>query len=57
MRLRIIASSLAVILMAGGFAKAGDSPDEKREKTRKMATATLNDLYKLQPESREAIKK
>ncbi len=57
MRLRIIASSLAVILMAGGFAKAGDSPDEKREKTRKMATATLDDLYKLQPESREAIKK
>ena len=57
MRLRIIASSLAVILLAGGFAEAKDSPDKKREKTRKMAAATLSDLYKLQPESREAIQK
>jgi lipid-binding SYLF domain-containing protein len=57
MRSRIIASSLAVILFAGGLASAGDSPDKKREKTRKMAAATLEDLYKLQPTSREAIQK
>jgi len=55
MRFRMIASSLLVILLAGGLASAGDSPDEKREKTRKMAAATLKDLYKLQPTSQEAI--
>ena len=52
-----IASSLAAILLAGGFAEAKNSPDKKREKTRKMAAATLSDLYKLQPGSREAIQK
>jgi len=57
MRFRIIASSLAVVLMAAGLASAGDSPDKKREKTRKMADATLEDLYKLQPTCREAIQK
>ncbi len=55
MRFRIIASSLAVILLAGGLASAGDSPDMKRDKTRKMAAATLKDLYKLQPTSQEAV--
>jgi len=57
MRFRIIASSLAVVLLAAGLASAGDSPDKKREKTRKMAAATLEDLYKLQPTCREAIQK
>jgi lipid-binding SYLF domain-containing protein len=57
MRLRIIAASLAVILLAGGLASAGDSPDKKREKTRKMADQTLQDLYKLQPTSQAAIEK
>lgn len=57
MRFRIIASSLAVVLVAAGLASAGDSPDKKREKTRKMADATLEDLYKLQPTCREAIQK
>jgi lipid-binding SYLF domain-containing protein len=57
MRLRIIASVLAVILLAVGLGIAKDSPDQQREKTRKMATATLEDLYKLQPASREAIQK
>jgi lipid-binding SYLF domain-containing protein len=57
MKFRMIAASLAVILLAGGLARAGDSPDKKREKTRKMAASTLEDLYKLQPTSREAIQK
>jgi lipid-binding SYLF domain-containing protein len=57
MKFRITALGLAVILLAGGLASAGDSPDKKREKTRKMATAALEDLYKLQPTSREAIQK
>jgi lipid-binding SYLF domain-containing protein len=55
--IQIIASSLAVILLAVGLASAGDSPDKKREKTRKMAAQTLQDLYKLQPTSQAAIQK
>jgi lipid-binding SYLF domain-containing protein len=36
---------------------AGDSPDEKRDKTRKMAAQTLQDLYKLEPGAQAAIQK
>jgi lipid-binding SYLF domain-containing protein len=54
-RFRIIASSLAAILLATNLASAGDSPDEKREKTRKIAAKTLEELYKLQPTSQAAI--
>jgi lipid-binding SYLF domain-containing protein len=57
MRLKTVASFLAVILLTADFASAGDSPDDKREKTRKMAATTLEELYKLQPTSREAIQK
>ncbi len=57
MKFRVIAASLAVILLAGGLASAGDSPDKKREKTRKMAAQTLQDLYKMQPTSQAAIQK
>ena len=57
MRFRAIAPSLAVILLAASVATAGDSPDEKREKTRKMADQTLQDLYKLQPTAQAAIQK
>ena len=57
MKFRIIASSLAVLLLAGGLASAGDSPDKKREKSRKMAAQTLQDLYKLEPSAQAAIQK
>jgi lipid-binding SYLF domain-containing protein len=57
MRFRIVASLLAVILLASGLASAGDSPDKKRDKSRKMAAATLKDLYKLQPTAQAAIEK
>jgi lipid-binding SYLF domain-containing protein len=56
MRFKMITPLLVGVLLASGLSKA-DSPDEKREKTRKMATKTLEDLYKLQPSSREAIQK
>ncbi len=56
MKLRMIASTLAVILLATGLANAA-SPDEKRTKTRKMAAQTLQDLYKLQPAAQGAIQK
>src|SRR5215467_15200978 len=52
----MIAASLGVILLAG-LASAGDSPDQKREKTRKMAAQTLQDLYKLQPNAQADIQK
>jgi lipid-binding SYLF domain-containing protein len=57
MKFRIIASSLAVILLAVDLASAGDSPDKKREKSRKMAAQTLQDLYKLEPTAQAAIQK
>jgi len=56
MRFRTIVAFLAVIFLFGGLA-SGDSPDQKREKTRKMAATTLNDLYKLEPTSKELIQK
>jgi lipid-binding SYLF domain-containing protein len=55
MRFKTIASILAVILLAGGVARAGDSPDQKREKTRKMAAQTLQDLYKMEPTAQTAV--
>src|SRR4249920_448851 len=57
MKFRMIASALAVILLATGLASAGDSPDKKREKTRKMADKTLQELYKLEPTAQAAIQK
>jgi hypothetical protein len=53
----MIAASLAAVLLAGGLANAGDSPGQKREKTRKMAAQTLQDLYKLQPNAQADIQK
>jgi len=57
MRFRKVVPFLAAILLFGSLANAGDSPDQKREKTRKMAAATLNDLYKLEPTSKDLIQK
>jgi lipid-binding SYLF domain-containing protein len=56
MRFKMIASSLALILLATGLAGA-DSPDEERQKTRKMAKETLHELYKLEPPAQGAIQK
>lgn len=46
---------LLVSLLATALASAGDSPNQKREKTRKMAAQTLDDLYKLRPSSKTFI--
>ena len=54
---RIITAAAAVLLLAGSLASAKDSPDKKREKSRKMAAQTLQDLYKVQPTARGAIEK
>jgi lipid-binding SYLF domain-containing protein len=54
MKLKTIALSLVAIMLAG-LARAGDSPEEKRDKSRKMAANTLNDLYKMEPTAKQAI--
>ena len=56
-RIRRIISILGVILLAGGLVVAKDSPDQKRQKARKMADQTLNDLYKLEPTAKASIQK
>jgi lipid-binding SYLF domain-containing protein len=55
MKFRVVISSVMVTLLTAGLCSGGDSPDQKREKIRKMADATLNDLYKLQPAAKGAI--
>ena len=60
MRLKTIATLFGIFTIAGmtaGVLDAKDSPDQKREKTRKMAAQTLQDLYKLQPTAQAAIQK
>jgi len=57
MRLRTIAALFAIAGLTAGIAGAKDSPDQKREKIRKMAVATLADLYKLHPASQPAVEK
>lgn len=57
MRFRIVAQVLLVLLCAAATSSAKDSPDQQREKTRNMATQTLQDLYKLQPSAKTAISK
>ena len=57
MRFRTMTALLAIAGLTAGLAGAKDSPDQQREKIRKMAAATLTDLYKLQPDSQAAIQK
>ena len=55
MKLRLITSSFVMILLAVTLANAGDTPDQKRDKTRKMANQTLQDLYKMEPKAQAEI--
>jgi len=57
MKLNMIASILVVALLSAIAVSAKDDNDKKREKTRKMADQTLQDLYKLQPSAQEGIQK
>jgi len=57
MRFGTIAGLLGATLLTAGFASAKDSPDQQRDKIRKMAATTLEDLYKLQPASQAAVQK
>ena len=55
MRFKVIATALTLTFLATGLASAGDSPDQKRDKTRKMANQTLVDLYKMEPKAQAEI--
>src|SRR5215469_14941587 len=46
---------IALALFSASAVNAGDDIEKKREKTRKMATEVLKDLYKMDPPSKAAI--
>lgn len=55
LKFKTVAASLVLILSTAGLSHAGDSPDQKRDKIRKMASQALTDLYKLRPAAQAAI--
>ena len=57
MRLKTIASILTVAMLSASMCIAADDNDEKREKSRKMAAQTLQDLYKLESTAQATIQK
>jgi lipid-binding SYLF domain-containing protein len=57
MKFKMIATMVALVLLFSGVSSAKDDDEKKRDKSRKMATETLEDLYKLQPTSQAAIQK
>jgi lipid-binding SYLF domain-containing protein len=60
MKFKRVALVLAMTLLVAGIAGAKDSPEKlekNREKSRKMAAETLQNLYKLQPAAQGAIEK
>jgi len=57
MKFRTIASILCVAMLSTSVCLAADDNDEKREKTRKMAAESLQDLYKLEPSAQATIQK
>jgi lipid-binding SYLF domain-containing protein len=52
-----VAVLLSLTLLTAVLANAKDSPDQQREKIRKMAAATMTELYGLQPASQAAVQK
>jgi lipid-binding SYLF domain-containing protein len=56
MRFKVIACMLVVALLSA-VAYGDDDNEKKREKSRKMAAQTLQDLYKAQPTAQAAIQK
>jgi len=57
MRFKVIAWMLAVALLSAVAYGGEDDNEKKREKSRKMAAQTQQDLYKLQPTAQAAIQK
>ena len=57
MKFKIVATILVTVLLSAVVCSAGDDNEKKKAKSRKMAAATLQDLYKLEPVSQTAIQK
>jgi lipid-binding SYLF domain-containing protein len=57
MRLGNMTALVAAVGLTVGLSSAKETPDEQRGKIRKMAAATLTDLYKLQPAAQAAVQK
>ena len=58
MKVRMIASILAMTMLSATLCIAADDDNEKkRDKTRKMAAEVLQDLYKMDPPSEAAVQK
>ena len=57
MKFKVITCMLVVALLSAVAYGGEDDNEKKREKSRKMATQTLQDLYKLQPTTQAAIQK
>lgn len=56
-RPKLIIPILVVALLSASTVSAGDDNEKKREKSRKMAAQTIEELNKLQPKSKDAIRK
>jgi hypothetical protein len=54
MRFKVIACMLAVASLSA-VAYGGDDNEKKREKSRKMAAQTLQDLYKMEATAQTAV--
>ena len=57
MKVKIVASILAIAMLCAGLRVAAEDTEKKKDKTRKMAAEALQDLYKLEPSAQAAIQK
>jgi len=57
MRFKVIACMLTVASLFAVASSAADDNEKKREKSRKMAAQTLQDLYKMEPTAQSSIQK
>jgi lipid-binding SYLF domain-containing protein len=57
MRFRTIGYLLALTIFGTGLMFAKDTPEQKKDKSRKMAQQTLEELYKAKPGARTAVAK
>jgi lipid-binding SYLF domain-containing protein len=57
MRFKTVVSIVVAVLLVVSVSIAQDKNEENRQKIRKMAAQTLQDLYKLQPAAKTAVQK
>jgi lipid-binding SYLF domain-containing protein len=57
MRLKVVACILAMASLFAVASVAADDNEKKREKVRKMAAQTLQDLYKMEPTAQSSVEK